>query len=167
MSLAEFEALPDTLHAEWVNGEVIVSPPGEIPHQAAGSRILVLLATTFPDLTVIAEAGIRTGMSRRIPDVLVLRNEEKGQWAEQPPLIVVEVLSPSTRSEDLFRKPEEYRVAGAEQYWIVDRELRSLTVLSNAESGWDVTLELHDSNPVGSVVVEGYGTVRIDLDRIL
>ncbi|OIJ25896.1 Uma2 family endonuclease [Nocardioides luteus] len=68
---------------------------------------------------------------------------------------------------DLFRKPEEYRVAGAEQYWIVDRELRSLTVLSNAETGWDVTLELNDSDPVGSVVVVGYGTVRIDLHKIL
>ncbi|MBO0843714.1 MAG: Uma2 family endonuclease [Nocardioides sp.] len=167
MSLAEFETLPAGLHAEWVRGEVIVSPPGEIPHQAIGSRILVLLATSLPDLVVIQEGGMRAGASRRIPDVLALRHEEKTMWAEEPPVLVVEVLSPSTRSEDLFRKPEEYRAAGVEQYWIVDRVLRSLTVLTNTDGGWDVTLELHDSNSRGEVDVAGYGVVRLDLDKLL
>jgi Uma2 family endonuclease len=65
----------------------------------------------------------------RIPDVTVLGLE---QWNEMDdreavtraheaaPLLVVEVVSPSTRSEDYSAKWSEYAVLDIGEYWIVD-----------------------------------------------
>jgi len=54
----------------------------------------------------------------RVPDVLVFRERVDDTLVTETPLLVVEVLSPSTRSEDTIRKAPEY--AGAGQFWVVD-----------------------------------------------
>jgi Uma2 family endonuclease len=48
---------------------------------------------------------------------------------EGAPVLVVEVLSPSTRSIDLGTKRLAYEAAGVPAYWLVDPEVPSLTVL--------------------------------------
>jgi len=48
-----------------------------------------------------------------------------------PPLLVVEVTSPSTRSEDLGRKLRAYADGGAAWYWVADQETDVLTVYRN------------------------------------
>ena len=47
------------------------------------------------------------------------------------PLLVVEVLSRSTRGEDWGRKRELYAAAGLPWYWVADPEQEALTVLRN------------------------------------
>lgn len=168
MSLEEFRALPEDLRAEYVDGVAIMSPPGEIPHQVVAGRLVVLLSHALPDLLVFQEGGLRTIRDgHRIPDVMALRSVESTIWAEQRPVLVVEVLSASTRSEDLFRKSDEYRAAGVGQYWIVDRDQHTLTVLGNAGDAWDVLLELRADRARGEVSVGGYGVVGLDLDALL
>lgn len=44
------------------------------------------------------------------------------------PLLVVEILSPSTSRRDRRRKPPKYFQAGAEEVWIVDPEARTIEV---------------------------------------
>jgi Uma2 family endonuclease len=73
----------------------------------------------------------------RIPDVVVLPLE---QWNslkkresfiplnEPPPLLVVEVVSPSTVSVDYRAKHSEYAVLDIPEYWIVDPTNRKVTV---------------------------------------
>jgi Uma2 family endonuclease len=73
----------------------------------------------------------------RIPDVVVLPLE---QWNslkkresfiplnEPPPLLVVEVVSPSTVSVDYRAKHSEYAVLDIPEYWIVDPIERKITV---------------------------------------
>jgi Uma2 family endonuclease len=65
----------------------------------------------------------------RIPDVVVvtveqwetLRNQEAVITLDQkPPILVVEVVSPSTRTEDYRAKRIEYCVLDILEYWIVD-----------------------------------------------
>lgn len=57
------------------------------------------------------------------PDVFVLCDpsnlDERGKYLGTPAL-VVEVLSPSTRSKDMLKKSELYRECGVREYWIVD-----------------------------------------------
>jgi len=43
-------------------------------------------------------------------------------------LLVVEVVSPSSQSEDRLRKPIEYAGAGVPHYWQVEREHSAATV---------------------------------------
>lgn len=57
------------------------------------------------------------------PDVLVLGDrtnlDDKGKYLGTPTL-VVEVLSPSTRSKDMLKKLELYKECGVREYWVVD-----------------------------------------------
>lgn len=45
----------------------------------------------------------------------------------RPPLLAVEVLSPSTRVVDLTLKRARYEAAGCPSYWVVDPDVPSLT----------------------------------------
>jgi len=64
------------------------------------------------------------------PDVLVARREDLGTARlERPPLLVVEVLSPSTRLTDLGTKRLAYEAAGVPAYWLVDPDEPSLTAV--------------------------------------
>lgn len=57
------------------------------------------------------------------PDILVICDkhniDEKGQYHGIPDL-VVEILSPSTRSKDLIKKLDLYQQCNVKEYWIVD-----------------------------------------------
>jgi Uma2 family endonuclease len=73
----------------------------------------------------------------RIPDVVLL---PRSQWQEMadreavirlsdcPPVLVVEVVSPSTKSEDYGAKWSEYAVLNIPEYWIADAIAGQVTV---------------------------------------
>ncbi|UXE64774.1 MAG: Uma2 family endonuclease [Woronichinia naegeliana WA131] len=80
----------------------------------------------------------------RIPDITVLPLE---QWDslgdreavidlnEEPPLLVVEIVSPSTQVTDYRSKQAEYAVLGILEYWIVD-PLQDCVVICTLVEGW-------------------------------
>lgn len=98
--------------------------------------------------------------SVRIPDVVVLPLE---QWQEMgsrealirledpPPLLVVEVVSESSRAADYRAKQAEYCVLGIGEYWVVDPLEEKVSLLLLHE-GWYDVLELKGSDPVSSKV---------------
>ena len=55
------------------------------------------------------------------PDLIVVSPEAVGARSiEKPPVVVVEVLSPTGKDRDLFEKRRIYGQAGALWYWLVD-----------------------------------------------
>jgi Uma2 family endonuclease len=65
-----------------------------------------------------------------VPDLLVARRQDLTERnLVRPPVLAVEVLSPSTRSVDLVRKRAAYEKAGLAHYWVVDPTLPAVTVL--------------------------------------
>ncbi|MBE9098789.1 Uma2 family endonuclease [Vacuolonema iberomarrocanum] len=82
----------------------------------------------------------------RVPDVVVLPLE---QWRslqnreavirlnEPPPLLVVEVVSETTKSVDYRAKQAEYSVLEIPEYWIVDPLLAKVTILTLVEGWYD------------------------------
>ncbi len=72
-----------------------------------------------------------------MPDVVVVLASAVGRTknlvAPADVALVVEVISPGSRDRDLGVKRKEYAAAGIPDYWIVDREARTLTVLSLAD----------------------------------
>lgn len=60
--------------------------------------------------------------------------ENLWQWGielnQPPPLLVVKIISTSTRSTDYRAKHAEYTVLGISEYWIVDSEQNKVTVLN-------------------------------------
>ena len=55
-------------------------------------------------------------------------------YLDVAPELVVEILSPATAARDLREKRDEYRAGGVPAYWIVDVDVRSVTV-------WDFTTD--------------------------
>lgn len=122
---ADLESMPDDgRRYEIVDGCLLVTPAPSRPHQievgalyrllyaAASEDILVLLG---PFDVVLAEDTVFE------PDLVVAR---RGDYTHKnlpvAPLLVVEVLSPSTRSFDLHVKRERHERAGTAAYWVVD-----------------------------------------------
>jgi Uma2 family endonuclease len=168
MSFEEFEAIPEGVKAEYLDGWAIVSPPANYLHQGIEGRLIVLLATSLDGVEVLPEAGVRTIRDgHRIPDISVIRKLTDIVWGTEPPILVVEVISRGSRSEDTLRKPGEYAAAGIGQYWLVDRFHRTLTVIENDDQAPAVLLELDDAHPTGDVTVGEYGTVHLDLRELL
>lgn len=168
MSWEDYLRLPEKPKAEWVDGEVVVSPPVSFDHGDAVGGLVVALRTFLPGLRVVTEVGVWLPRNRlRAPDLMAVAQKPEGRWVTDPPVLVVEVLSPSTRSEDTMRKSREYLSAGISQYWIVDPEARAIDVFEAVDGEWERLLRLDDASPTGEVVVGGHGTVPVDLHDIV
>jgi len=170
MSFDDYLQIAEGIHAEWVDGVTIVTPPHSVPHGRAMAKAVQAIASALPSLDIVIEPGLHTSETRyREPDVVVFEVAEQGHivFSEQTPVIVVEVLSPSTRREDMVRKSGEYLVAGVGQYWLVDPDHRTVVVLRNAGAGWATLAELDDAHPAAEFAVGDYGTIALDLHQLL
>lgn len=136
-TLAELDRLPDDGNKyELVDGDLFVTPAPIPAHQRLTSvlrRILdrYLEATGIGDVYG-SNSAIRTQDSELLPDLSVRRplNTVPGTNAEMPlPILVVEVLSPTTRRRDHKYKRDFYTRIGIPEYWIVDGEDRTIRVI--------------------------------------
>lgn len=163
-----FLTMDERHRAEYVEGQAVVSPSPTAGHQRVSRRIANLIEVGCPGLFVVEAVGLWTGAQRsRIPDIIATRTAFEGAWADQSPVIVVEVLSPSTRREDTLRKAVEYRELGVSHYWLVDPERRTLFALANVGDGWDVALTLDEVTQAGVVAIGEHGQVTCDLAALL
>ena len=134
LTYADLEGMPDDGHRyELVDGVLVVTPaPGKV-HQRCAYRLAALLidAADAEHEVLGAPFDYLVGPTTLLqPDVLVARRVDVGEARlERPPLLVVEVLSPSTRLTDLGTKRLAYEAAGVPAYWLVDPHEASLTVL--------------------------------------
>ncbi len=102
---------PATDEHEITQGELVVQAANQL--RAAGYRVV-------PSMPWSVKGGTGYYM---IPDVTVLPADwhRVGEFGiDPPPLLVVEIASPSTRRTDRTRKLAEYRVGGAGLYLLVD-----------------------------------------------
>ncbi|MCC5629533.1 Uma2 family endonuclease [Nostoc sphaeroides CHAB 2801] len=137
---------------ELVNGELIPMSLGSGQHGAVTEFINVSFRAEILRLKwdwtskqmVIGVRSPRAGRwdTSRIPDVVViplpqwreLRNREAViELNEPPPLLVVEVVSESTKIVDYRAKRVEYNVLNIPEYWIVDPLTNKVTVFTLIE----------------------------------
>jgi Uma2 family endonuclease len=65
------------------------------------------------------------------PDLMVRPVAPGADWDRAPiPILIVEILSPSTRRRDRQQKRELYTDASIAEYWMVDPERRTITVVA-------------------------------------
>jgi len=69
-----------------------------------------------------------------VPDIMVLCNDNmQGTRQTTPPLIVVEIVSPSSSGRDYMLKRLKYQQLGIEEYWVVSPEEKCIWVIHYAE----------------------------------
>jgi Uma2 family endonuclease len=139
---------------ELVNGELIPMSLGTGQHGAIIKFIERVLeteiATIDSDWIVLPGLiGVRSPRGGRwdtcrIPDIVVIPNQQWHtlqtreaviEFNETPPLLVVEVVSESTKTVDYRAKRGEYGVLDIPEYWIVDPLLAKVTIFTLNE-GW-------------------------------
>ena len=132
MTAADLETMPDDGHRyELIDGTLIVTPSPAVPHQrVVGNLYVALRLACPPDLEVmLAPLDITVSeLTVLQPDLLVApRSTLGGRKMVGLPVLVVEVLSPSTRLIDLNLKRAAFERAGVAAYWVVDPDPVSLT----------------------------------------
>jgi Uma2 family endonuclease len=97
----------------WIAVQGLVGIETDVPGKTDHVRI--------PDVTVMSEAQWNM-MEKRPGSATIFRDEPS-------PIVVVEVLSPSTKSTDLKEKRAEYIKRGIPEYWIINPISTEITVL--------------------------------------
>jgi len=134
---------------ELFHGEPIMTALPIRLHSDIIALLLQVLGLEINRLTlpwlVRNDVGVRTSDdSSRIPDLSIFT---KGQWRGVPqassvlqtaPLLVIEVVSPSTRKTDYRQKRTEYAFIAIPEYWIIDPEEQKVSILLWVEGFYDV-----------------------------
>lgn len=130
----DYARLPDDgKRYEILDGELYVTPAPSPLHQRVSKRLQRKLEDYFEarGLGEVFDAPIDMILGRHDvaqPDILVVTNPAQisGRGIEGAPLLVVEVLSPSTRRHDREVKMRRYAALAIPHYWIVDPEGRRI-----------------------------------------
>ncbi|MGH9065116.1 MAG: Uma2 family endonuclease [Acidimicrobiales bacterium] len=160
LDLEDLSATPDDGNRyEVLDGALVMTPPPGTDHQLAVIRLAVILDQATRPLglqTFTAPLAWRIGPGQvPEPDLLVVGREAITKRAiEAPPLLVVEVLSPSGRPRDTSEKRRIYAEGGAAWYWLVDTDEPSLTVLRLAGDHYED--EARAVGPAGYVTDEPF-----------
>lgn len=121
---------------EYVDGEIRERNVGKFEH----ARLQALLAIWFgiheKDWGVITVTEQRTQVSRdrvRIPDLVVLKAGPQPDILTDPPLLIIEILSPKDTYSDTQERAQDYRAMGVETVWIIDPKTRTGRMCSGAK----------------------------------
>jgi Uma2 family endonuclease len=140
LTLAEHYAAgaDEGIRRELLDGVLIVSPFASARHALAAQRLNEALAAACPpDVLVLGTVNVDQEPATNLqPDLVVIRAGDIDLPATQlRPLLVVEILSPSTRRFDATVKRQVYAVMGIPAYWLVDITVPSIEVLGLSADG--------------------------------
>lgn len=160
-----FELLDDLeIRHELLDGLLLVTPPPTPAHEFAVAELVFQLRSQTPP--GIHAFGSNLGFCYEesfyaLPDVAVVSEDALDQRGMRAaPILVVEVLSPTTRLTDRLLKAELYARHGVVSYWLVDTDERSVTALSLREGEYVETARVVES---GSVVLAEPLPIAIDV----
>ncbi len=147
------EELSETKH-EFFQGEIFAMSGGTFNHSAISGNIYVHLKTALEgrschpmnsDMRIHTPSGLDT-----YPDVSVYCGEPElsdNQCSFLNPIIIIEVLSPSTRSYDRGDKFALYRsISSLRDYILVDSEQYLVEHFRRTENNEWILHEYHDEN---------------------
>ena len=140
----DLQTMPDDGHRyELVDGTLIVTPVPWTIHQRALGNLAVRLHGAAPaDLEVLMARFdyVVSPLTVLEPDIVVARRADIGEEnLQHTPVLVVEVLSPSTRLIDAGTKRLAFEAAGVPHYWMVDPDEPSIVALELTDGAYRET----------------------------
>ncbi|MEO3884091.1 Uma2 family endonuclease [Nonomuraea sp. B5E05] len=168
ISAEDYEKIPEEISRaiEIVDGYVVYCESPTPGHQIAGRRLANLLehharqamSRGHECLTVANDVDLRlqdVPLLNRRPDVVVYRclDEERGERLRaHHALLVVEIVSPGSVTQDTVDKVAEYAKAGIPHYWIVHLDQTGAS-----------TIERYRLDPA-SMLYKSVGTLMTEAD---
>ena len=151
-TVAELDRMPGDGHRyDLVDGVLVVSPRPTTVHQAVAGRLYRVLSAVCPeDYLVVPEPAVQLDpITELAPGLVVVHLDDVGDAKfTAPPLLVVEVRSPSTALIDLGRKKAAYAKFGVPSYWVVNPEPArpEISVFELGDDGY--VLEAKSTHPL-------------------
>jgi Uma2 family endonuclease len=157
-----FDAVTDEdTRAELIDGVMVVHSPASLDHDNVSGflRSLMRIYAAEKNLGMVLgpESLVRLAPGRKVaPDLYFLgqkrvpRRLPRKQFNGVPDL-VVEVLSPSNRAEELNEKRPIYRKAGVREIWLVDPKKQQVLVDRRRRAGYS-TATTTEGRVVSSVL---------------
>jgi Uma2 family endonuclease len=145
VSYDEFLQQYQNVHAEWVDGEVILFMTASTKHQNLVRwlvNILSLFIETY-DLGLLLPAPFNMYMPHlgrgREPDILFVAQERlhvvQATNLSEAADLVIEIVSPESIERDRGSKFVEYEAAGVREYWLIDPDRQQAEFYRLAETG--------------------------------
>lgn len=143
VSYAEFMEIYENsdLRMEFINGEIVLLSSPSSAHQEILGNLHVELRQYFKDKPCkvflapfdvhFKKEGFKDPDVMQ-PDLIVACDveeniNEKGKYMGTPEL-VIEILSPSTRTRDMVDKLNTFMISGVKEFWVVDPNLETVLV---------------------------------------
>jgi Uma2 family endonuclease len=145
LTYADFVRFPDDgQRHELIDGEHYVTPSPATAHQRLVRELLVALhshcrATGIAEVFAAPFDVVLSDVDVVEPDlILVLRDQASivtHAHIRGTPALVVEILSPGTRSRDRGIKLRAYERHGVLEYWIIDPDSRRIEIWRRTDTG--------------------------------
>ena len=172
-TLDDYYALPDERRVELIDGVFYDMSAPAVIHQKILGELFILfrecMDTHDGECEVyLSPCDVRLDMDNRTmvqPDLLVIcKDYDLGaKCFDGAPDLVLEILSPSTRSKDMLLKLYKYQNAGVKEYWIIDPEHDTVLVYDFREDNYYP--EKYDFDSVIPIHISD-GTCSIDFSRV-
>ena len=166
---------PDDTRHELLDGELVMVPSPGTTHQRIVMRIAMALQPYVKRMALSEifvapfDVVLWDGDEANVvePDLLFVSTERAGIITEAnvqgAPDLAVEIRSPSTADRDLMVKRRLYAEHGVREYWLVDPDAMTVTVLLLGERGYEEAGAYQAGETFASQTVEG---LNVSLDEI-
>lgn len=134
--------LPDGEHAELIDGQIYYMTPQNTKHQMLVMDLSYQVQSYIKKnngVCKVLPAPFAVFLSQNDknyvePDISVIcdKNKITEKGCVGAPDWIIEVVSPSSKQMDYYKKLFEYRTAGVCEYWVVDSD-REITTIYNFE----------------------------------
>lgn len=164
---------------EYVDGELVeLMPEGEENDRIANFLFLLLVQATITQPRLIrpgrCEVEVDGKPRTRFPDLVILTEAHLALTKRRltitrempPPRVVVEVVSPGkkNRDRDLLEKRKQYAERGIPEYWLIDPEKQSITVLRLVEGQYCLHGAFQGNAEINSPT---FGALALTAEQIL
>ncbi len=138
--LAHYAQHPDGKY-EYINGEIWAMAGSSIPHNIITGNVFVAFHRHLRQTACtpyMESIQVQVKHNYYYPDVVVNCSENTGYIAQKP-ILIVEVLSDSTRKPDLTLKLHDYKnIPTLQEYILIEQDFMAVTVYRRAQN-WQAT----------------------------
>ena len=167
-TLEDIYALPDGERAELIDGKIYVMAPPNRRHQdiifSLSRKIADYIESKNGDCKVyLAPFAVFLNEDDKNyvePDISIICDSNKlnDKGCVGAPDWIIEIVSPSSRKMDYYKKLFKYCTAGVREYWVVDPDRRIVTVYEFEHDNME-EYSFGEEVPVG--IYDGF-TIRVE-----